>query len=133
MVRRHAAQLTHHTLTFSSSSQAEIIMHEGVTAVYKSNVDLFFYVLGSQNENEVSSALFQLFVFNPLHTVAHVDGGAQCGVWFREPDIEVNDVTLRVCIAFHVYNIHRKNVEKRSLFEHMDALLLVLDEVVDGG
>ena len=31
----------------------EIIMHEGVTAVYKSNVDLFFCVLGAQNENEV--------------------------------------------------------------------------------
>ena len=28
-------------------------MHEGVTAVYKSNVDLFFYILGAQNENEV--------------------------------------------------------------------------------
>ena len=28
-------------------------MHEGVTAVYRSNVDLFFYVLGAQNENEV--------------------------------------------------------------------------------
>lgn len=31
----------------------EIIMHEGVTAVYKVNVDLFFAVLGAQNENEV--------------------------------------------------------------------------------
>ena len=31
----------------------EIIMHEGVTAVYKVNVDLFFCVLGAQNENEV--------------------------------------------------------------------------------
>lgn len=28
-------------------------MHDGVTAVYKSNVDLFFCVLGAQNENEV--------------------------------------------------------------------------------
>ena len=32
---------------------AEIIMHDGVTAVYRSNVDLFFYVLGAQGENEV--------------------------------------------------------------------------------
>lgn len=28
-------------------------MHEGVTAVYRSNVDLFFYVLGAQGENEL--------------------------------------------------------------------------------
>ena len=31
----------------------EVLMHEGVTAVYKTNVDLFFCVLGAQNENEV--------------------------------------------------------------------------------
>ena len=37
----------------SYSTSAEIIMHEGVTAVYRSNVDLFFYVLGAQGENEV--------------------------------------------------------------------------------
>lgn len=34
-------------------STDEIIMHESVTAVYKSNVDLYFCVLGAQNENEV--------------------------------------------------------------------------------
>ena len=28
-------------------------MHEGVTTVYRSNVDLFFCVLGAINENEV--------------------------------------------------------------------------------
>lgn len=31
----------------------EIIMHDGVTTVYRSNVDLYFCVLGAQNENEV--------------------------------------------------------------------------------
>ena len=30
-------------------------MHDGVTAVYRSNVDLFFYVLGAQGENEVTT------------------------------------------------------------------------------
>jgi len=35
---------------------AEIIMLEGLTCVYRSNVDLFFYVVGSQQENEVSSS-----------------------------------------------------------------------------
>lgn len=33
---------------------AEIIMFEGLTCVYKSNVDLFFYVVGSSHENEVN-------------------------------------------------------------------------------
>jgi uncharacterized membrane protein YkgB len=39
-------------------------MFEGITCVYKSNVDLFFYVFGSSNENElmlsgVLSALYE--------------------------------------------------------------------------
>ena len=29
-------------------------MLDGITAVYKSNVDLLFYVIGSQTENEVN-------------------------------------------------------------------------------
>lgn len=37
-------------------------MHEGVTAVYKSNVDLFFCVLGAQNENEVR----ELVIYNRM-------------------------------------------------------------------
>ena len=32
---------------------AEIVMFEGLTCVYRSSVDLFFYVVGSSNENEV--------------------------------------------------------------------------------
>ncbi|XP_065838640.1 coatomer subunit zeta-1-like isoform X2 [Oscarella lobularis] len=34
-------------------ANAEIVMFEGVTCVYRSNVDLFFYVIGSANENEL--------------------------------------------------------------------------------
>eukprot|EP00128_Syssomonas_multiformis_P016880 Colp12_sorted_trinity150504_noHs@9777 len=34
-------------------ANAEIIMFDGVTCVYKSNVDLFFYVVGSADENEL--------------------------------------------------------------------------------
>ena len=32
-------------------------MFEGLTCVYRSNVDLFFYVVGSSAENEVSLLL----------------------------------------------------------------------------
>ena len=33
-------------------------MFEGLTCVYRSNVDLFFYVVGSSQENEVRYCLF---------------------------------------------------------------------------
>lgn len=32
----------------------EIALLEGLTVVYKSNIDLFFYVIGSSHENEVN-------------------------------------------------------------------------------
>lgn len=40
---------------FSKTHRAngEIIMLDGLTCVYKSNVDLFFYVMGSSYENEL--------------------------------------------------------------------------------
>lgn len=38
-------------------ANAEIIMLDGLTIVYRSNVDLFFYVMGSSQENEVSNIL----------------------------------------------------------------------------
>ncbi|KAJ6644499.1 Coatomer subunit zeta-1 [Pseudolycoriella hygida] len=34
-------------------ANAEIIMLDGLTCVYKNNVDLFFYVMGSTHENEM--------------------------------------------------------------------------------
>ena len=34
-------------------ANAEIIMLDGLTCVYKSNVDLFFYVMGGTHENEL--------------------------------------------------------------------------------
>lgn len=32
---------------------AEIVMFEGLTCVYRSNIDLYFYVIGSSSENEL--------------------------------------------------------------------------------
>ncbi|OXA55566.1 coatomer subunit zeta-1 [Folsomia candida] len=34
-------------------ANSEVIMLDGLTVVYKSNVDLFFYVMGSCNDNEL--------------------------------------------------------------------------------
>lgn len=37
----------------TSTGLAEIILLDGLTCVYRSNVDLFFYVIGSSQENEL--------------------------------------------------------------------------------
>ncbi|KAJ8036489.1 Coatomer subunit zeta-1 [Holothuria leucospilota] len=78
-------------------ANAEIIMLEGLTCVYRSNVDLFFYVIGSSQENE----LILVSVLNCLYEV--------------------------------ISQILRKNIEKRTLFDHLDSAYLAIDEIVDGG
>ena len=69
----------------------EIIMHDGVTAVYKSNVDLFFCVLGAQNENEVC-VLLVLHNYLPCTCIPPVDAGwcAKCSLRFCQFPFEVS-------------------------------------------
>ncbi|XP_002730992.1 coatomer subunit zeta-1-like isoform X2 [Saccoglossus kowalevskii] len=78
-------------------ANAEIIMLEGVTCVYRSNVDLFFYVMGGSHENE----LILVSVLN--------------------------------CLYDSISQMLRKNVEKRMLLDHLDAVMLAVDEIIDGG
>ncbi|KAG1681223.1 Coatomer subunit zeta-1 [Nymphon striatum] len=78
-------------------ANAEIIMLDGLTCVYRSSVDLFFYVMGSSRENE----LILVSVLNGLYDA--------------------------------VSQILRKNVEKRSLMESLDIVMLAIDEICDGG
>merc|ERR1719494_423472 len=81
----------------TSKQNAEIIMLEGLTVVYRSNIDLYFYIMGSQFENE----LILVSVLNALYDAVSI--------------------------------MLRKNVEKRFLLEHLDGVLLAIDELVDGG
>nr|XP_058952089.1 coatomer subunit zeta-1-like [Pocillopora verrucosa] len=53
-------------------ANAEIIMLDGLTCVYRSNVDLFFYVMGSSNENEVNVLIgFQMALSSVCDDRAH--------------------------------------------------------------
>jgi len=81
----------------TQKANSEILMYDGLTIVYKSSVDLFFYVLGSSKENEIL-----------LTSVLN-------------------------CIFESINQVMRKNVEKRNLYENLDVVMLVVDEIVDGG
>ncbi|GCB86349.1 hypothetical protein scyTo_0027024 [Scyliorhinus torazame] len=68
-----------------------IALLEGLTVVYKSNIDLYFYVIGSSHENE----LMLVAVLN--------------------------------CLFDSLSQMLRKNVEKRTLLENMEAVFLAID------
>ena len=78
-------------------ANAEIILLDGLVCVYRSNVDLFFYVIGSAQENE----LILLSVLN--------------------------------CFYDSISTVLRKNVEKKALFDNIDAAFLIMDEICDDG
>lgn len=72
-------------------------MLDGLTCLYKSSVDLFFYVVGSGQENE-------LLLMSVLD-----------------------------CLFNSCSGILRKNVDKKSLCDNMEIIMLALDEMIDGG
>ena len=84
---------------FSKTHRAngEILMLDGYTCVYRSSVDLFFYVIGGADE----SGLLLMCVLN--------------------------------CLMESISSILRKNVEKRTLLENLDVVILAIDEICDGG
>ncbi|XP_065052214.1 coatomer subunit zeta-1-like [Rhopilema esculentum] len=81
----------------TSRQNAEIIMLDGFTIVYRSNVDLYFYVMGSSHENELILASVLNAFFDAVNQML------------------------------------KKNVEKRFLLDHLDAIYLAIDELVDEG
>ena len=52
----------------TSKQNAEIIMLDGLIVVYRSNIDLYFYIMGSQFENE----LILVSVLNALYDAVSI-------------------------------------------------------------
>ena len=75
----------------------DIIMLDNSTILYKSKVDLYFYVIGGAKENE----LLLMSVLN--------------------------------CVFDSISLILRKSVEKSSVYQNMDMIMLAMDEICDNG
>ncbi|KAF1552065.1 Coatomer subunit zeta-1, partial [Eudyptes schlegeli] len=90
-------------------TDSEIALLEGLTVVYKSSIDLYFYVIGSSHENEVAGD-----TQGWRGRVGGAGGGNDTTQGGQGPP-------------------PRKNVEKRALLENMEGLFLAVDEIVDGG
>ena len=53
----------------TQKSDSEIALLEGLTVVYKSNVDLFFYVVGASNENELILMSVLTCLYDSINTL----------------------------------------------------------------
>lgn len=102
---------------------AEITMFDSVTVVYKTLGDLMFYVTGSQDENELilytvlqgfyeSISLLLRCAGLPIQSLCRV-------VQYTSPLIHMDT--------------SRGAVEKKTVLENLDLVLLAIDEIVDGG
>ena len=105
-------------------------MLDGLTCVYRSNVDLFFYVMGSSNENEVS------VINNGLKDFCHTSWEVKTLKANLQWSLFVLQLILvSVLNAFYdaISQMLRKNVEKRALMDNLDGVVSIVDEIVDGG
>ena len=72
-------------------------MLDGLTILYKSSVDLFFYVMGSSYENELLLMSALDVLFDSLNVIL------------------------------------KKEFEKKALMEHLDMVMMAVDEICDQG
>ncbi|CAO3677412.1 unnamed protein product [Umbelopsis vinacea] len=78
-------------------AQGEIIMYDNHIVLYRSNIDIFFYVVASADENELMISSMLNAFYDAVSTLL------------------------------------RHQVEKRSILDNLDLVVLCLDETVDDG
>ena len=100
---------------------AEIVMFEGLTCVYRSSVDLFFYVVGNANENEVGD-------FGSPQYLGAEKMSINVPRW-----LQLLLMSVLNCLYDSVSQMLRKNVEKKMLLDKLDSVFLAIDEICDGG
>ncbi|EFJ23942.1 hypothetical protein SELMODRAFT_442701 [Selaginella moellendorffii] len=85
------------TQRMNARQEAEIGLYEGHVVVFKFVADLYFYVTGREDENELILATVLQAFFDAVSILL------------------------------------RGNVDKKTVLENLDLILLCLDEIVDGG
>ncbi|KAH8554273.1 Longin-like domain-containing protein [Umbelopsis sp. PMI_123] len=84
-------------------AQGEIIMYDNQIVLYRSNIDIFFYVVASADENELMISSMLNAFYDAVSTL------------------------LRYMYGY------RHQLEKRSILDNLDLVVLCLDETVDDG
>jgi hypothetical protein len=86
----------------TNRQNGEVVTFDGYTVVYKSRQDVIYYVVGSEDENE-------LILLTTLNTLRD---------------------TLEILLSSDSPD---SAIDQQRLLENLDFLLLVIDELVDGG
>ncbi|NXW45694.1 COPZ1 protein, partial [Nyctiprogne leucopyga] len=101
----------------------EVACLEGLTVVYRSSVDLFFYVVGGCQENELMLSAVLACLLDALGHLLRVPAPhAGPGVMSGSGCSDISHPLTR-----------RKEVEKCWLLDNMEGTFLVVDEIVDRG
>ncbi|KAI9255971.1 Longin-like domain-containing protein [Sporodiniella umbellata] len=86
-------------------AQGEVILYDNQIVLYRSNIDIFFYVVGSMEENE----LILVSMLNAFYDA------------------------VSTLLRYSFFFFDRYQVEKRSVMDNLDLVILCLDETVDEG
>ena len=93
-------------------------MYENVIAVYKNAQDVYFYVLGNYDENE----LILLSALNCLYDALS-----------RLLRCVKREYFFHFFFSTHFTLWYRAQLDKRTMLENLDFVLLAIDELVDDG
>ncbi|XP_061702516.1 uncharacterized protein LOC133514687 isoform X2 [Syngnathoides biaculeatus] len=113
----------------------EIAFLEGMTIVYKNSIDLFLYVVGSCQENELMLMSVLNCLFDCLSQILRCDRECDCclspcALQLARNQFRVNPASCPLTAALPR---PLKNVERRSFLENMEGVFLIVDEIIDGG
>ena len=133
---------------------AQVVIFERFVTVYKFISDAYFYVLSGHDENELITlsvlTCLEETVTNLLRYERMSEERHALLCFFRRIYWEsASRFVLRLCMkwkaphmsiccfralfTYAVYNGHRNQVDKRTLIENLDLVLLSIDEIVDDG
>ena len=134
-------------------------MLDGLTCLYKSSVDLFFYVIGSgdykqhitikncKNSFDTKSVIesWRTVMVNVRNSKLVTSENyfkqkmmqQQCIIKFtsnvKGQENELLLMAVLDCLFNSVSGILRKNVDKKSLCDNMEVIMLAMDEMIDNG
>eukprot|EP00887_Chlorella_sp_A99_P003613 scaffold7.g3613.t1 len=117
------------TARTNARGEPEIIMFDDVVVVFKFIGDLQFYVTGAADENEV--ILAAVLQARGRRGRARGRGGALCGAGAK--GVLRGGAGTRGGFYDSITLLLRNAVEKKTVLENLDLVLLAIDEICEGG
>ncbi len=117
-----------------ASVVAEVTMFDEVVVCYKFIGDLMFYVTGSQDENELILHTVLVAFYESVTLLLRCARLYQIFLFWWMHKVLVRTCCTFVSVRQFIWLLQcRSAVEKKTVLENLDLVLLAMDEIIDKG